>query len=432
MVAFKEYKLSDFCCKIGSGATPRGGAESYQSTGEYSLIRSQNVLDYNFTMKGLAYINEAQASKLNNVEVKERDILLNITGDSVARVCQVPQSVLPARVNQHVAIIRPNSDYLTNEYLKYYLLEPSIKDYLLMLSSSGGTRNAITKSMIEELVIQAPDIPTQIAIAEILSSLDDKIELNNKINQELETLAQTLFKQWFIDFEFPNENGEPYKSSGGEMVDSELGEIPKYWVVERLGNHLYIKGRIGWKGLKKSEYLKESEGYSIVNGSDFINEQIDSQKCGWITKERFDDSPEIQLKINDILITKDGTIGKLAFVDKISNPTSVASGIFVVRPSTSKVTTFFCWSFFKSPYFQNLVKYKIEGSVIPHLYQRDFIEMFIPLPPLEVLNSFENIVKDIFENVFSCKEEIKHLQTLRDTLLPKLISGELEINEISN
>jgi type I restriction enzyme S subunit len=320
-----------------------------------------------------------------------------------------------------------NKELVLPKYLFY-----TLKTYDLASLNVGSAVPSLTTEVLNEVLVSIPALSTQTTIAEILSSLDDKIELNNKINQELETLAQTLFKQWFIDFEFPNKNGEPYKSSGGEMVDSELGEIPKNWVAERLGNHLYIKGRIGWKGLKKSEYLKESEGYSIVNGSDFINEQIDSQKCGWITKERFDDSPEIQLKINDILITKDGTIGKLAFVDKISNPTSVASGIFVVRPSTLRVTTFFCWSFFKSPYFQNLVKYKIEGSVIPHLYQRDFVEMYIPLPPLEVLNSFENIVKDIFKNVFSCKEEIKQLQTLRDTLLPKLISGELEINEISN
>ena len=171
MSEWQEYKLSDVCLKIGSGATPRGGQESYLSYGEYTLIRSQNVLDFDFTLKGLAYIDEAQASKLNNVEIKERDILLNITGDSVARVCQVPSKILPARVNQHVAIIRPNRDIINNEYLKYYLLEPKVKDYLLMIASSGGTRNAITKSMLEELVIQAPNLPTQTAIAEILSSL---------------------------------------------------------------------------------------------------------------------------------------------------------------------------------------------------------------------------------------------------------------------
>jgi type I restriction enzyme S subunit len=296
--------------------------------------------------------------------------------------------------------------------------------------SIGSTQPAITIQGLKGLQLKLPKHSTQIAIAEILSSLDDKIELNNKINQELENLAQTLFKRWFIDFEFPNENGEPYKSSGGEMVDSDLVEIPKGWEVERLGDHLYIKGRIGWKGLKKSEYLQEFEGYSIVNGSDFLNEQIDYNTCGWIPKDRYDDSPEIQLKQNDILITKDGTIGKLSFVNKVEHPTSVASGVFVVRADSTQVSTYFCWSFFKSPYFQNLVKSRIDGSVIPHLYQKDFVEMFIPLPPSNLLEAFENQAKSIFELVFENKEESKELSKLRDTLLPKLISGELEVADI--
>ena len=231
MTTWKEYKLGEICKKIGSGATPRGGSDTYLDFGEYALIRSQNVLDFMFSYNGLAYISNEQAQKLNNVTLEQNDILLNITGDSVARVCQVPNHLLPARVNQHVAIIRPDVSKIQNDFLKYYLLNPVFKEYMLMLSSSGATRNAITKGMIENFPISIPPLPTQTAIAEILSSLDDKIELNNKINAELENLAQTLFKQWFIDFEFPNDQGDPYKSSGGEMVESELGMIPKGWEV---------------------------------------------------------------------------------------------------------------------------------------------------------------------------------------------------------
>jgi type I restriction enzyme, S subunit len=192
---FQKLKLGNVCRKIGSGATPRGGKDAYHESGEYSLVRSQNILDFTFSKDGLAFINEQQASKLNNVALEERDILLNITGDSVARVCQIPKEILPARVNQHVAIIRPNPNILNPDFLKYYLLNPKFKEYMLMLSSSGATRNAITKGMIEEFEIDAPDLPTQNTIAEILSSLDDKIELNNQINQNLEALAQALFKQ---------------------------------------------------------------------------------------------------------------------------------------------------------------------------------------------------------------------------------------------
>ena len=114
------YKLKDVCLKIGSGATPRGGKNAYCDKG-ISLIRSQNVLDFTFSYDGLAHINEQQAQKLSNVEVKAQDVLLNITGDSVARACKINVNVLPARVNQHVAIIRPDENKILSSYLLYFL-----------------------------------------------------------------------------------------------------------------------------------------------------------------------------------------------------------------------------------------------------------------------------------------------------------------------
>jgi type I restriction enzyme S subunit len=416
MSEWKEYRLSDVCNKIGSGATPRGGAESYQSTGEYSLIRSQNVLDYNFTMKGLAYINEAQASKLNNVEVKERDILLNITGDSVARVCQVPQSVLPARVNQHVAIIRPNSDYLTNEYLKYYLLEPSIKDYLLMLSSSGGTRNAITKSMIEELVIQAPDLPTQIAIAEILSSLDDKIELNNKINQELETLAQILFKQWFIDFEFPNENGAPYKSSGGEMVDSELGEIPKGWRVEKLKDEFVLNMGQSPSG---DTYNTEKDGMIFFQGRSDFGFRFPSIRM-------YTNAPKKVAKRFETLISVRAPVGD---VNMAADDCCIGRGLGSISHSNKLYT----YTYYKILSLQaELKSYDNEGTVFGSINKETLGNIKTIIPPISLCEKFDNLFKDLDSKIYNLDLETQDLINSRDTLLPKLISGELEINEISN
>lgn len=175
-------KLIHICDKIGSGATPKGGKEAYCEHG-ISLIRSQNVLDFTFSPDGLAYINEEQAKKLNNVEVCEGDILLNITGDSVARACAVNPAFLPARVNQHVAIIRGKKGTVINSFILYYLQWK--KAHLLQLASAGATRNALTKAMIEQLEIDLPSIETQEKIVEILDSLQKKIQLNDQINDNL-------------------------------------------------------------------------------------------------------------------------------------------------------------------------------------------------------------------------------------------------------
>ena len=197
-----SLRLGDVCTKIGSGATPRGGKEVYLKDGPFSLIRSQNVHNNRFSHDGLAFITEQQAAELNNVEVFPDDVLLNITGDSVARACQVAPDVIPARVNQHVAIIRPDASKLSSRFLRYFLVCPETQNMLLSWAGSGGTRNALTKGMIESLDVYAPaNVEEQRAIAHVLGTLDDKIELNRRMNETLEAMARALYKSWFVDFD---------------------------------------------------------------------------------------------------------------------------------------------------------------------------------------------------------------------------------------
>jgi type I restriction enzyme S subunit len=196
---FQTAKLGPHCQKIGSGATPRGGKEAYLEHGPFSLIRSQNIYNNRFTTEGLAFISDQQADELSNVEIEAGDVLLNITGDSVARCCQAPDYVLPARVNQHVSIIRPDSEQLDPTFLRYFLVSSRMQKKMLMLAAAGATRNALTKGMIEDFVVPKPDITEQRAIAKVLGALDKKIEVNRQLNQTLEELVQPIFKSRFVD-----------------------------------------------------------------------------------------------------------------------------------------------------------------------------------------------------------------------------------------
>ncbi|MGL5371893.1 MAG: restriction endonuclease subunit S, partial [Plesiomonas shigelloides] len=168
-------RLGSHCQKIGSGATPKGGSSVYSDSGTICLIRSQNIYNDGFSPSGLVYISEDAADKLKNVIVQESDILLNITGDSVARVCLAEECYLPARVNQHVAIIRPNPKDFDARYLRYVLASPRGQQILLNLASAGATRNALTKSMIEDFEVSKPLLSIQKAVADHLESLDNKI-----------------------------------------------------------------------------------------------------------------------------------------------------------------------------------------------------------------------------------------------------------------
>ena len=171
-MGWEKHRLSKLTLKIGSGATPRGGRESYVNEG-IALIRSMNVYDGKFIFKDLAYLTNVQAEKLNNVIVESDDILLNITGASVSRCCIVPQIILPARVNQHVSIIRCKKHLLSPIFLNQLLITSEFKSLLQKIGeSSGATRQAITKNQIEELTIPLPPLSLQNEFADFVAQVD--------------------------------------------------------------------------------------------------------------------------------------------------------------------------------------------------------------------------------------------------------------------
>ena len=162
---WEKKKIAEVCTKIGSGATPKGGKASYISEG-ISLIRSMNVHNGYFKYDELAHISEKQAKELQNVCIEENDVLLNITGASVARSCVVPNNILPARVNQHVSILRANLQILDPIFLNLVLINDNYQHYLLSVSeSNGATRQALTKQQIENLVIPIPPLECQSRMA---------------------------------------------------------------------------------------------------------------------------------------------------------------------------------------------------------------------------------------------------------------------------
>ena len=182
--------LGEFCSKIGSGATPKGGKDSYVDTG-VSLIRSMNVFDFNFCFDDLAHISDRQAKLLDGVCVHEKDILFNITGASVARCCMVPNSILPARVNQHVMIIRSEEECMSY-YLLCTLCSEDAKRSLLGMSQSGSTREAITKVEIETFPIIIPSSEIMKDYSNKAESLFSHIDIQIQENSKLTELQSLL------------------------------------------------------------------------------------------------------------------------------------------------------------------------------------------------------------------------------------------------
>lgn len=193
---WKKEKCKNILTKIGSGATPQGGSESYKEEG-ISLIRSMNVHNGRFESKDLAYIDEKQAQKLDNVNIKENDVLINITGASVARCCIVPSYVIPARVNQHVSVLRC-SDMVNSIFLCYQITNDSYQNLLKKIGTSGGaTREAITKKQIEDLEVILPPLELQNKFANFVRGTDKSKLAVKKSLEELEILKKSLMQKYF-------------------------------------------------------------------------------------------------------------------------------------------------------------------------------------------------------------------------------------------
>ena len=193
---WKKKKCKKILTKIGSGATPQGGSESYKEEG-ISLIRSMNVHNGRFESKDLAYIDEKQAQKLDNVNIKENDVLINITGASVARCCIVPSDVIPARVNQHVSVLRC-SDMVNSIFLCYQIINDSYQNLLKKIGTSGGaTREAITKKQIEDLEVILPPLELQNKFANFVRGTDKSKLAVKKSLEELEILKKSLMQKYF-------------------------------------------------------------------------------------------------------------------------------------------------------------------------------------------------------------------------------------------
>ena len=281
----------------------------------------------------------------------------------------------------------------------YYLLS-----YLHLNERRIGTSQPLlTQNILNNIEVEIPKLAIQKKISSTLESLDEKIKLNNEIKNNLEQQIEMVLLKTINDTDT-----QPVK----------------------LGDYLYIKGRIGWKGLKKSEYLPISN-YRIINGESLTLSGIDWKKAGYISAERYEESPEIMLSIGDILLSKDGTIGKIGYVDKLDAPTSVASGIFVIRNTRqSEISTQFIYYLLKSKLFKTFIASRTEGSVIPHLYQKDFMEFEFQLPSPDDMKIFDDTTADMFSLVFSNLNENERLIHLRNSLLPKLMSGELDVSDI--
>lgn len=405
MSEWQTYKLGELTDWY-SGGTPSKQNLSYWN-GEIPWISAR-------TLKGTR-INDSETkiSKegLNNGSrlAKEGDLLLLVRGSGLFNAIPISNVEKPVAFNQDIKAIRIKKQYnhISPWFLLFWLYANSRMLYAIMEETGIGA-GKFDLGLLKNLVIEIPPPSELDGITSLFKSIDDKLHLLNQQNQTLEELAQTLFRRWFVVFEFPNENGDPYKSAGGIMVESELGEIPEGWRVGHLGEIItnHDSKRIPLSSNERAERTGKYPYYGATSIMDYVDDYIFDGRYVLVGE----DGSVIDDKGFPILQFVQGKIW-------VNNHAHILEGAGLF--STEYI--YLLLSGYK-------VSHIVTGAVQPKINQGNLNSLEVIIPDKQVLTSFNILSNSIIDKTFANKEEIQTLTQLRDILLPKLMSGELRLN----
>jgi hypothetical protein len=413
-VKWEKVKLGDVCIKIGSGATPKGGSTVYIKKG-IAFIRSQNVYNLYFDFSGLVFINEEAAKKLNGVTIEKNDILLNITGDSVARTCLAPEELLPARVNQHVAIVRPDKNILNPIFLNYYLASPDMQSRMLGLAvGKGASRNAMTKEMIASFKVPCPSLDIQNKIVNILKPYDDLIENNQNQIKLLEEAAQRLYKEWFVDFRFPG-----YEDT--KFIDG----IPDGWKVRPLSEIFdFIRGKS-----YASKELVDQGGVIMINLKNIkafggYKRNVEKRFIGKFKDEQKILAGDIVMGVTDM--TKERRlVGYVAIIPNLGETAIFSMDLIKLIPKT--VTRGYLYTTMLYGEYSKRISLLANGVNVLHLKPDAMMGITMLVPSEIIMEQYEHKFELYRQKIELLQTQCNIFTEARERLLPKLMSGEIEV-----
>ena len=408
---WREVKLEDII-EIEMGQSPK--SEFYNQTGEgLPFLQGNRTFGYKYPYFDTYCTENKKIANKNDVIMSVRAPVgdLNIAQTQIS----LGRGVCAMRLKGE-----QNSNYL------FYLMKHNIKE--MINRESGTVFGSVNKKDILGLDVKITNNKLeQKAIAHILSTLDDKIEVNNQINKTLENMAQAIFKQWFVDFEFPNEDGEPYKSSGGEMVESELGMIPKGWEVKELVDVLET---LEAGNRPKGGAGNLTEGIPSIGAENIIGlGKYDYSKEKYVTEEYFAKMNKGKVNPGDVLLYKDGAqLGrKTMFMNGFPHKKCcINSHVFILRTNDMLTQSYLYFWLDQDWVTQSIINLNA-NSAQPGINQSKLKTLKILTPMFNYVEMFDVIIKSLLNKLFENCIENNALHKTRDALLPKLMSGEIRV-----
>lgn len=404
---WNSYELGTIA-QIYNGSTPSTKNEKFWD-GEVVWITPKDLSDQNqkFILKGERNITQEAVSKTKLLP--KGTVLLS----SRAPIGLLSIALTELTTNQGFKNIVVNPEVLDNEFLYYNL---KLKKEHLNKLGSGTTFKEISKTTLERFEIKIPNLSTQRSIAKVLSDLDAKIELNNKINWELEAMAKVLYDYWFVQFDFPDEAGRPYKSSGDKMVYNKIlkREIPEGWEVKELSDIANITMGQSPSG---SSYNEDGEGMIFFQGStDF----------GWRypSIRQFTTEPKRLAKAGDILLSVRAPVGTLNIAD---NDCCIGRGLAALNSKEG----YDSYLYYVMEYFKQIFDYRNNvGTTFGSITKNDLFSLKLVYPSNDkILKKYDRIVSKCNNQILNNHKQNQQLSALRDWLLPMLMNGQVTVGE---
>lgn len=400
-----------------------GTSDKTRENGKYEVLGMGEIEDGRVSFPGIRFVDFIQAELL----LKKGDLLFNRTNSLalVGKVGLIEHSIEDTTFASYLIRLRLSKNN-TSKFYWYFLNSENFLGYSRSNAIQTANQANLSSSKLKQFKVVSISLDTQRAIATYLDTktaqIDRKIDLLTQKNQRYEELKQSLINKTVTR---GLDETVPMKDSGIEWI----GDIPEHWAIHRIKDFTYVKGRIGWQGLRSSDFLDTGD-YYCVTGTDLIDGSINWSGCYFVSKDRYEQDKYIQLKVGDLLITKDGTIGKIAIVDELFQKATLNSGLFVTRPLKGKYLNVFLYWVLNSLIFRNYIDLNKGGSTIQHLYQNVFDRFLYCCPPLieqkEISNYLFQKINHVDQIIQNINIQIKKQKELRKTLINDVVTGKIK------
>lgn len=422
MSKFQQYYLKDIAVSQTGPFGSQLHQQDYVSKGGTPIVTVEHLGEVGFILNNLPMVSDSDKARLSKYILKEGDIVFSRVG-SVDRCTYVTKKEAGWMFSGRCLRVRVNKK-ANARYVSFYFRQKYFKE-MMMNISVGATMSSLNTSLMDNIPLFLPPIESQQKVAAVLSALDAKIELNNRINYELEAMAKTLYNYWFVQFNFPNERGKPYRTSGGRMVYNKglKRELPEGWEV---GNLAFSKiSKILDIGINEFTGTKIYLSTSEVENTEIVNHNI-LEEFGSRTSRA-----NMQPVQNSIWFARMKDTKKVIviseFCDEIINNYIFSTGF--VGIGAPKASLYYLWNFINNPHFEAVKNINSTGSTQKSIINESVANIKLLIPDDEILSKFNDIVCSSYHTIYLNQRENQNLSDLRDWLLPMLMNGQVTVKD---